>query len=176
MINFDQIPTENPGGGVPKPNVYRALVEKAEMRTPKSGNADYLNLTLKLRDKNEAAAGIVYEMLTESDNSINMYKLGRFLRACGIPLQGAMELKDIAKLVVGKDIVVDTKINKGKDGATERAEVDPFSREAYYMPGEFAKVYEMVNPEELSETAKADFDKTVMNVPIPADGSEESAY
>lgn len=176
MINFSAIPTANPGGGVPKPGVYRATVEKAEMKEPKDASKKpYLNLTLKLRNKDESAAGTVFDILTESEAATVLYKIGRFLRACGIPLQGAMELKDIAKLVVGKEIAVDIKVEKdNKDN--DRAVVDVFSRECYYLPSEFDAVYKMVNPEEISEADKKAFADSVMNVPESADGSSEVAY
>lgn len=176
MINFDSIPKENPGGGIPKPGVYRATIEKAEMKEPKDPNKKpYLNVTLKLRNKDESAAGTVFDIFTESEAPTVLYKIGRFLRACGIPLQGAMELKDIAKLVLGKSVAVDIKVEKDNRD-TDRAIVDVFSRGCYYLPSEFDEVYKKVNPEEVSEAEKAAFNQSVMNVPESADGSGEVAY
>lgn len=176
MINFDAIPTTNPGGGLPKPGVYRATIDKAEMKEPKDpSKKPYLSLTLKLRNKDESSAGTVFDILTESEAPTVLYKIGRFLRACGVPLQGAMELKDIAKLVVGKEVAVDIKIEKDNRD-TDRAVVDVFSRECYYLPSEFSDVYKLVNPEEMSAEDKTAFEQSVINVPEAADGAGEVAY
>ena len=172
MINFDALPKTNPGGGVAKPGIYRATIDKAEMRAPKDpSKKEYLSITLKLRDKDESPAGVVFDILTESDAPAILYKIGRFLRACGIPLQGAMELKDIAKLVLGKEVAVDIKNEKDTNG-NDRAVVDLFSREAYYMPGEFDNVYALMHADE----APKDYAGIANDVPEAADGSEEVAY
>ena len=172
MIRFDALPTENPGGGVPKPGIYRATINKAEMKAPKDpSKKEYLSITLKLRNKDESAAGTVFDILTESEAPAILYKIGRFLRACGIPLQGAMELKDIAKLVLGKEVAVDIKNEKDTNG-NDRAVVDLFTREAYYMPGEFDHVYELLHADE----APKDYAGVANNVPEAADGEEEVAY
>lgn len=171
MIQFDQLPTTNPGGGIPTPGIYRATIDKAEMKAPKDANKkEYLSITLKLKNKDGSAAGTVFDILTESDAPAILYKIGRFLRACGIPLQGAMELKDIAKLVLGKEVAVDIKIGKDNKGA-DRAEVDLFTREAYYMPGEFDEVYSTLHPDEAPKDMTP-----LLDVPETADGATEVAY
>lgn len=172
MISFDQLPTTNPGGGTIAADVYRATVDKAEMRTPKDpSKPDYLALTLKLTNKAGTSSGTIFDNIIESDKPALRYKLGRFVRACGIPLEGAMELKDLAKLVLGKNIVVDVKVGKDQNG-NDRAEVDLFGREVYYLPSEFDMVYSLVHPEE----APATQDTSFMNIPDGADESEEVAY
>lgn len=172
MIQFDQLPTTNPGGGVPKAGIYRATIDKAEMKAPKDpSKKDYLNITLKLKAKDGTPAGTVFDILTESEAPAILYKIGRFLRACGIPLQGAMELKDIAKLVLGKEIAVDIKVGKDNNG-NDRAEVDLFTREAYYMPGEFDEVYNTLHADE----APKDHSAIANDIPEMADGSTEVAY
>ena len=81
----------------------------------------------------------------ESDNEVVMFKMGRFIRACGIPLQGTMELKDIAKLIQNKTIVVDVTVDTKSE--RPRAQVDLFTREAYYTVDEFEEIYELVKVE-----------------------------
>lgn len=174
MITFNDLPTTNPGGGTIAAGVYRAVVDKAEMRTPKEASKpDYLALTLKLTNKAGKSAGTVFDNIIESEKPALRYKLGRFVRACGIPLEGSMELKDLAKLVIGKHIVVDIKVGKDQNG-NDRAEVDLFGREVYYLPSEFDEVYALVNPEEAS--AATPKDTSFMNIPEGADVNGEVAY
>lgn len=143
-INFDSLPQDNPYA-LPAAGLYKAKIVEAEMRAAKTKNEDgsakpdYLNLKLMLFDKNGKSHGAIYDILSESDKNAVKYKLGRFIRACGIPLAGSMELKDLAKLVRNKDIVVDVMIDKKSD--TPRAQVSLFGNECYYLPSEFDEVY-----------------------------------
>jgi hypothetical protein len=70
-----------------------------------------------------------------------------------------MELKDLAKIVNGKTIVVDVAIDD--KGDRPRAQVDLFTREAYYMREEFEEIYKLVNPDVMNEG--------FMNIPDGAD-------
>lgn len=149
MINFDQLPQESPNA-LPTPDLYRARIEEAKM-LPSDGKPDYLNLKLKLTTKDGKSAGVVYDVIAESDTAVVQYKTARFIRAIGIPLTGSMELRDIAKLAQGKDIGVD--INHSKENTYKgktyppKAQVDLFSREAYYTAAEFDSVYNALHPE-----------------------------
>lgn len=187
-INFDSLPKQNPGGGSVKPGLYYAHVEKTEMKQGKDkSKPPYLNLTLKLTDRDGKKAGTLFDMLMESDSSVIQYKLGRFLRACGIPLVGEMELKDIAKIVAGKDIAVDVK--EDEYNGKKRAAVNLFDNEAYYLASEYEQVYAAINGnEENKEEAKAgfgpdmpstaengtaEFDDSNQSSPAPAESADE---
>lgn len=152
-INFDKLPQDNPFA-LPDPGVYKAKIVEAEMKSPKNDptKPDYLNLKYTLFDRNNKNCGSIYDILSESDSSVVQYKISRFVRACGIPLTGSMELKDLAKIVKNKEIVVDVTHDKKSD--QPRAQVDLFSREGYYMASEFEEIYLLVHPEEAEE---ADF-------------------
>ena len=156
-INFDKLPHDNPYA-LPTPGVYKAKIMEADMKAPKNDptKPDYLNLKYTLFDKNNKNCGNIYDILSESDSSVVQYKISRFVRACGIPLTGSMELKDLAKVVKGKEIAVDVIIDKKSD--QPRAQVDLFSREGYYLVSEFEDIYATVHPEEAEQ---ADF--TAMN-------------
>lgn len=159
-INFDSLPQENPFG-LPKPGVYLAKIVEAQMKQGKDATKPmYLNLKYELINYDGTKAGTLYDIISESDSSVVMYKIGRFVRACGIPLQGSMELKDLAKIVNGKTIVVDVAIDD--KGDRPRAQVDLFTREAYYMKDEFEEIYKLVNPDVMNEG--------FMNIP---DGANE---
>lgn len=158
MLNFSQLPQSNPyANSLPDAGVYRAKITEAEMRKPKTDatKPDYLNLKLSLFNKDGSDAGTVYDIISESDSQLVQFKAARFVRACGIPLVGSMELRDLAKLVVGKQIVVDISHDKRSD--TPRAQVDLFSREAYYLPTEYDTIYAIANPAPATEEEQADF-------------------
>jgi hypothetical protein len=173
-INFQNLPQDNPFA-LPNAGVYRAKIVEAEMRTPKTdaSKPDYLNLKLTLFDVTNKNCGSIFDIISESDSSIVQYKIARFVRACKIPLTGSMELRDLAKVVKGKEIAVDVRI--GKDNKDQpKAEVDLFSREGYYMPEEFMEIYYIANPD---AAEKAEFE-TMNNTPdeeIPFDAQDGGA-
>ena len=144
MINFDTLPTSNEFKL--EADVYLAHIEKAEMRTPKdTSKPDYLSLQYRLTRHNGKKAGVMFDAQYESDKQLIQFKLGRFLKACKIPLKGQMELKDLATLVVNKDIVVDTVIDES--GTQPRLQVDLFGREAYYPTEQFDEIWNLAHPE-----------------------------
>ena len=111
-INFDTLPQENPFA-LPTPGLYKATIDDAEMRRNKNDatKPPYLNLKYKLTDMEGKSKGVMFDILSESDSPVVGYKIARFCRACGIPLQGQIELSDLAKIVKGKEILVDVKID-----------------------------------------------------------------
>lgn len=139
MINFDALPQQNPFA-IPD-DIYIARITEALMKKPKDASKPpYLNLKYDLFNKDGKKAGTLYDIMAESDSSVVQYKIGRFLRACGIPLTGSMELSDIAKIVMNKDIAVDVKTS-AKKGEDARTQVDLFGREGYYRRSEFDEMY-----------------------------------
>lgn len=144
MINFDSLPTTN--GFSVEADVYLAHIEKAEMRKPKDPEKpEYLSLQYRLTRHNGKKAGVMFDAQYDSEKSLMQYKLGRFLKACKIPLKGQMELKDIATLVLNKDIVVDTSVDES--GTQPRLQADLFGREVYYTPEEFDEIWNLAHPE-----------------------------
>lgn len=156
MINFDTLPQDNPFA-LPDIGVYRGKIVEAEMKAGKDlAKPPYLNLKIDLYNKDHKKVCSIYDILAESDSNVIMYKISRLVRACGIPLVGAMELKDLAKVILNKDIALDimhTKPKKGEEnGFTPRAQVDIFSRQAYYLPEEFDEEYAGLHESEAPET------------------------
>jgi hypothetical protein len=149
--------------------VYRAKIMEAEMRAPKTdpSKPDYLNLKLTLFDKDNKNCGSIYDIISESDSSVVQYKVGRFVRACGIPLTGKMELRDLSKIVKGKTFVVDVNHDKPQAGKQPRAQVDVFSGGAYYLDAEFDEIYALRHPDEDAPLGD-------MNAPTGAD--EETPF
>lgn len=172
MINFDALPTSNEFKV--EADVYMAHIEKAEMRTPKTaGKPDYLNLQYRLTRHNGKKAGVMFDAQYESDKSLIQYKLARFLKACKIPLQGQMELKDLATLVVNKDIVVDTSIDDS--GNQPKLQVDLFGREAYYPVEQFDEIWNLAHPEG-NEFMPAPEDEVPFVNDVPDSDTEEVEY
>lgn len=164
-INFDTLPQQNPFG-IPDPDLYLAKIVEAKMKQGKdTTKPPYLNIKYELTKHDGTSAGTLYDIISESDSPVVMFKIGRFLRACGIPLQGTMELKDIAKLVQNKTIVVDVVIDN-KDKSKPRAQVDLFNHEGYYTTEEFEEIYELLHPDEYQS-------KVANNMPdVPGDLEE----
>ena len=126
---------------VPPAGSYYATIESAEMKQGKDTSKPmYLNLRLKLKDKEGKSAGTIFDILTESEAPLVKYKLKRFLGAIGVTFSGDFELKDLAKVCVGKEIIVDTKIEKGLNDQ-ERAVVDATTNEVYYPLSEASEVF-----------------------------------
>ena len=144
MINFDSLPKENPYA-LPAAGVYRAHIAEADIRQGKDlSKPPYLNLKYTLSDAEGHNKGTLYDIISESDSTVVQFKIARFVRACGIPLIGQMTLSDLCKVIKGKDIVVDVTIDKKSD--PNRAQVDLFTRQAYYLPSEFDEINNLVNP------------------------------
>lgn len=145
MINFDTLPQSNPFS-TPEPDLYLATIVEANMKMGRdTSKPPYLNLKYNLKKADGSSGGTLYDIISESESEVVKYKIARFVRACNIPLQGNMELKDLAKVVMGITIAVDVTIDD--KGDRPRAQVDLFSREAYYTAEEFADVYASIHPD-----------------------------
>ena len=179
-INFDTLPQENPFA-LPEPGLYKATIDDAEMR-PNKNNATkppYLNLKYKLTDMQGKGKGTMFDIISESDSPVVGYKIARFCRACGIPLQGQIELSDLAKIVKGKEILVDVKIDDA-DPRYVKAVVDIFSHEAYYQVAELESLKPVFFAEQQEVSANDDFmqvpegnDEGVpFNEPTPSNAAE----
>lgn len=171
-INFDSLPKSNPFA-LPEPDVYKAKIVEASMKQGKDASKPpYLNLKYQLTNHAGKNCGALFDIMAESDSSVVQYKIGRFVQACGIPLQGSMELADIAKLVMNKEIVID--VNHDKKSDQPRAQVDIFTREGYYPIGQFEEIYKLAHMNDAQfqqETTQQD--TSFMNVPEGADEETE---
>lgn len=136
-INFDTAPDVKPaqGADIPK-GTYLAKIEAAEMKQPQDqSKPQYLSITLAITDpESNTPLGKLWDIMTESTNSYVQYKAKRLVKACGLKLSGEVELSDIGKLIVGKDIKVDITIQEDKkvDPPVKRSVVDIFSADIFY--------------------------------------------
>ena len=130
-IKFDALPSEKPYSVI-QPDFYYAVIDSAEMKQGKdTTKPPYLNLKYKLKNKDGKNVGVLFDIIAESEHNLMQYKLKRFLTALGISFSGEFELKDLQKVCVGKEFIVNTTIDK-QEGRQDRAVVDLFSNEIYY--------------------------------------------
>jgi len=142
-INFDALPKDNPSnsrGLIPK-GTYYALIKKAEMRQPKDPKKpQYLSLQYAIKDAQGKSMGTLFDGLYESNNSFSRYKINRFITALEIPIQGDFELKDLTKIITGKQFIVDITV-KEEEGRPPKSEVDIFTNEIYYPLAQASAIF-----------------------------------
>ena len=106
MLNFESLPKDKPSQNNVAEGTYKATVFKTEMRTSKESGNEYLNVSFKIDN-----SGFVNENYFDSDKPFLMYKLGRLLKACNVELKGEGSLKDVAKVIKGKKVIIDVVVN-----------------------------------------------------------------
>lgn len=106
-IIFDDIPDKKPSQRIEvEPGQYSATVIRAEMLTAKSSGNDFLSVAFKL-DK----GGFVNEAFTDNEKPFNQWKIGRLCKACDVTLVGEFQLKDLTKVIKGKEVILDVTMN-----------------------------------------------------------------
>ena len=110
MINMNSLPSEKPSTGaiIPK-GQYLAKIKKADMRQPKDEKRPmYFTAECDITDLvSGAPMGKFWINLFESEAPLTRYQLARFIKALNLPIQGEFELKDLTKMVNGKELKVD---------------------------------------------------------------------
>lgn len=137
-INFDALPSSAPSN-VLEAGKYRAKIIKAEMRVPKSNPSapPYLSMTCEMKDSKGKSCGKFWDSLYDSDKDLLRYKLQRFITAMRIPIEGEFELKDLLKVIQGKELVMDISVTTNKQTGKEQSGVNVFG-DAYYPIQEWA--------------------------------------
>ena len=123
-INFNTLPTENSSSFtlIPKGR-YVAKITKAEMKQGQKANRPpYLNIETEVSDPDSAMnMGKFWIILTESAHDLPRWQLRKFIEALKLPIQGDFELKDLTKMIVGKSLLVDIKIQPDQQGNDRNA-------------------------------------------------------
>lgn len=114
MIQFNALPKDKPSQNTVKNGRYTATVFKCEMRTSKETKNEYLNVSF-LCD----GGGFVNENYFDSDKPFLQFKLGQLLKACNVTLEGEGTLKDVAKVIKGKKVIIDVVVNDKGYGALD---------------------------------------------------------
>jgi len=140
-INFNELPTTS-GFAVPPKGNYLALVEVAEMKQGQNmDKPPYLNLRLALTDPDGTSHGKIFDIISESEHEVMKFKLRRFIEACEIPITGNFDLKDLVKILPGKQIIVQTTIEPAKDGRPEKGTVNIFAEGVYYPKSKMNEIF-----------------------------------
>lgn len=105
MVNFDALPKDKPNNNSVAKGTYEAVIFDAKMVESKTGNGEYMNVSFK------TASGFVNENYFDSDKPFLQWKLGQLLKATNVTLKGEGTLKDIAKVVKGKKVMIDADVN-----------------------------------------------------------------
>lgn len=110
MIDMNSLPSEKPSTGaiIPK-GQYLAKIKKADMRQPKDDTKPmYFTAECDITDPvSGTPMGKFWINLFESEAPLTRYQLSRFIKALNLPIQGQFELKDLTKMVNGKELKVD---------------------------------------------------------------------
>ena len=114
MIQFNALPKEKPSQNTIKNGRYTATIFKCEMRTRKESGNEYLNVSF-LCD----GGGFVNENYFDSDKQFLQFKLGQLLKACNVTLEGEGTLRDVAKVIKGKKVIIDVAVNDRGYGALD---------------------------------------------------------
>lgn len=114
MLNFDALPNKKPNNNNVSEGRYNATIFKCEMRKSKTTGNEYLNVSFKIDN-----GGFVNENYFEGDKPFLLYKLGRLLKACKIELAGEGTLKDVAKVIKDKKVIIDVVVNDNGYGSLD---------------------------------------------------------
>lgn len=140
-INFTSLPTAKPAMGtiIPKGH-YLAKIKKAEMKTPRDDTKpDYFSAECDITDPvSGTAMGKFWINLYESEAPLVRYQLSRFIQALHLPIEGEFYLKDLTKMVNGKELEVDIQPEERKDGKPAQRSVVDISNECFYPVGAHA--------------------------------------
>ena len=136
-ISFDSLPQDKPVGALLPKGCYQARIIEATIRTPQNGGDDYLALTYALKTIEGEDKGKLWDNFFDVDKPIPRYKLQRLLTALGLTSLTTFELKDLTKVVIGKDMLVDITTDE-KATPQPRNTVDVFSGEIFYPTTDLA--------------------------------------
>jgi len=128
-INFNALP-DNASANLLVEGKHLVKIVKAEMKTSTKGN-ELLNLQLDVFNDKGNKIGTIFDMLMDSDKPLLQYKLKRFIIGFQIPITGTFELKDLCKIVVGKEAYAELTIQHD-ERYPDKTQVDATKNEIYY--------------------------------------------
>ena len=156
-INFNTLPDENTGSNsiIPK-GKYLAKIVKSEMKTPKQDNGpkpDYFSAECDITDPASGTAmGKFWINLYESSANLCQWQLKKFIEALRLPIEGEFELKDLTKMVNGKELLVDIKIDQDNRG-NDRSVVDINAGDCFYPIVDTGAIADVFTPPETGGSA-----------------------
>ena len=127
MINFDNLPKTNEAASAVFENgKYRCHIKDAKIPVGK----DYLTVVFTVTE-NSGKTTTIFDNFFDSEKPLPRYKLAQLIRALRIPLTGNFELKDLPKIIVGKDLMAAIK-QEQNEGYSPRNVIDAFDDEIFY--------------------------------------------
>ena len=125
-INFDELPKTNESSFTVLENgTYRCKIKDAKIPAGK----DYLVVTFAVTGKNGQTTTI-FDNFFDSEKQLPRYKLAQLIRALQIPLTGSFELKDLPKIIVGKELMAAIK-QEQNEGYSARNVINAFDDEIF---------------------------------------------
>ena len=126
-INFDELPKTNESAFTILENgTYRCKIKEAKIPNGK----DYLQVIFAVTGNNGQSTTI-FDNFVDSDKPLPRYKLAQLIRALKIPLTGSFELKDLPKIIVGKELMAAIK-QEQNEGYSARNVINAFDDEIFY--------------------------------------------
>lgn len=131
-INFDSLPKQNPYNTPIQidSGYYRAIITKAQMYKTRDQSSEYLGVTSDLFDVTGKKVAAFFDRFQDSDKPLLQFKLGRFVICLGLNIAGTMELKDLAKIIPGKEYALE--IEQQEWNNTTSPAVKIFGSEGYW--------------------------------------------
>ena len=136
-IQLDQLPTERPSNTNAYPLVPEGKqflkIKEASVKTKESTGSKWIEVVFE-----NSTGSRVYDRVFDSPKPAPQFKLSRLIKCAGIPLAGAIEMEDLAPLLVGKEMYADIehKENDYYDPPRMQAEIDMFSGDIFYPVNE----------------------------------------
>ena len=125
-INFDELPKTNESAFTVLENgTYRCKIKDAKIPTDK----DYLVVTFAVTGNNGQTTTI-FDNFFDSEKPLPRFKLAQLIRALKIPLTGSFELKDLPKIIVGKELMAAIK-QEQNEGYQARNVINAFDDDIF---------------------------------------------
>lgn len=125
-INFDELPKTNESSFTVLENgTYRCKIKEAKIPTGK----DYLQVIFAVTGNNGQSTTI-FDNFIDSEKPLPRFKLAQLIRALQIPLTGSFELKDLPKIIVGKELMAAVK-QEQNEGYSARNVINAFDDDIF---------------------------------------------
>lgn len=85
-------------------------IKKAEIKISKAGDP-YLNVGMQVILPNGKYGAYVFDIFKEASDGFMLYKLRKFVEGFDLPVNGNFELEDLTKVLVGRQAMVQLKID-----------------------------------------------------------------
>ena len=127
MINFDNLPKTNEASfNVLENGTYPCKIKDAKIPVGK----DYLQVIFTVTGNNDTTTTI-FDNFFDSDKPLPRFKLAQLIRALKIPLTGNFELKDLPKIIVGKELMAAVKQEQSENYPLKNI-INAFDDEIFY--------------------------------------------